>query len=198
MTSRILQLGFLILAVTGVGITYYAFSTTRQSVSQTPGSAMTASESAASSNFPVHAAPKSLPALSFVDGDRQKRTLASFKGKLVLLNIWATWCTPCREEMPTLDRLQAKLGSAQFEVVALSIDRAEVSLIEKFYEELDLDALAVYVDPTGSASTILNVIGIPATLLINPQGDEMGRLLGPAQWDAPAMIEAIQRYLPAE
>ncbi|NND92060.1 MAG: TlpA family protein disulfide reductase, partial [Granulosicoccus sp.] len=105
---------------------------------------------------------------------------------------------PCREEMPTLDRLQAKLGSAQFEVVALSIDRAEVSLIEKFYEELDLDALAVYVDPTGSASTILNVIGIPATLLINPQGDEMGRLLGPAQWDAPAMIEAIQRYLPAE
>lgn len=159
---------------------------------------MPASESATSSRFPVHAAPKSLPALSFVDGDRQKRTLASFKGKLVLLNIWATWCTPCREEMPTLDRLQAKLGSAQFEVVALSIDRAEVSLIEKFYEELDLDALAVYVDPTGSASTMLNVIGIPATLLINPQGDEMGRVLGPAEWDAPEMVEAIQRYLPAE
>lgn len=100
--------------------------------------------------------------------------------------------------MPTLDRLQAKVGSARFEVVALSIDRAEVSLIEKFYEELGLDALAVYVDPTGSAATTLNVIGIPATLLINPQGDETGRLLGPAEWDAPEMVEAIQHYLPAE
>ena len=198
MTSRIPQLGILILVVTAVGITYYAFSEIRQSVSQTPATAMPVSEPATAFGFPVHAVPKSLPALAFVDGDRQKRTLASFKGKLVLLNIWATWCTPCREEMPTLDRLQAKLGSDQFEVIALSIDRAEVSLIEKFYEELGLDALAVYVDPTGSASTTLNVIGIPATLLINSQGEEMGRVLGPAEWDAPEMVEAIQHYLPAE
>ena len=198
MTSRILQLGFLILVVTAVGITYYAFSKTRQSVSRTPATPLSASEPATSIGFPVHAVPTSLPALAFVDGDRQKRTLASFKGKLVLLNIWATWCTPCREEMPTLDRLQAKLGSDQFEVIALSIDRAEVSLIEKFYEVLGLDALAVYVDPTGSASTTLNVIGIPATLLINSQGEEMGRVLGPAEWDAPEMVEAIQHYLPAE
>ncbi len=184
--------------MTGVVITYYAFSQSRESGSQTSATATPALDSSTSFNFPVHEESKSLPALAFFDGDRQKRTLALFQGKLILLNIWATWCTPCQEEMPTLDRLQAKLGSTEFEVVALSIDRTEVSLIENFYEELDLDALAVYVDPTGSATTILNVMGIPATFLINPQGDEIGRVLGPAKWDAPEMVETIRRYLPAE
>ncbi len=198
MTSRTLQLWLLSLVVTGVVIIDYAFSQSRESGSQTPATATPASDSSTSLSFPVHEEPKSLPALAFVDGDRQKRTLASFQGKLILLNIWATWCTPCREEMPTLGRLQAKLGSTAFEVVALSIDRAEVSLIENFYQELGLDALAVYVDPTGSATSTLNVMGIPATLLINPQGDEIGRVLGPAKWDAPKMVETIQRYLPAE
>lgn len=116
----------------------------------------------------------------------------------MLLNIWATWCGPCREEMPTLDRLQVQLGSKAFEVVALSIDNTVVTTIDKFYEELNLDALAVYVDPTGSAMTILNVKGIPATLLISPQGKEIGRMLGPAEWDAPEIVETIRQYLPAE
>ena len=100
--------------------------------------------------------------------------------------------------MPTLDRLQAQLGSKAFEVVALSIDNADITRIENFYKELNLDSLAAYVDPTGSAMTILNVNGIPATLLISPQGEELGRMLGPAEWDAPEIVETIRQYLPGE
>lgn len=198
MKSRTIQLSYFILMVLGLVFFGYIYSQTREPVSQNSVDSLTASEPVSTSGLPIHSEPKSLPELAFVDGDRQKRTLSSFKGKLILLNIWATWCTPCREEMPTLDRLQAKLGSTEFEVIALSIDRAEISVIKNFYEELGLDSLAAYVDPTGTAATTLDVMGIPATLLINPQGDEIGRVLGPAEWDAPTIVDTIQRHLPAQ
>lgn len=195
MISRTLLLGVLLMIVSGVTtVILVSYFSTEQTLT------INSSESVPSTslNFPIHEGPKTLPALSFVDGNRQKRTLASFKEKLVLLNIWATWCGPCREEMPTLDRLQAQLGSKAFEVVALSIDNADITRIENFYKELNLDSLAAYVDPTGSAMTILNVNGIPATLLISPQGEESGRMLGPAEWDAPEIVETIRQYLPGE
>ncbi len=196
-TLRTLQLGILLMIVVGA-VTFYLLSRSPESIELTTPVPSTESVASASSGFPIHDEPKPLPALAFIDGNRQKRTLASFEGKLVLLNIWATWCAPCREEMPTLDRLQAMLGSTSFEVVALSIDNAEVSLIEDFYAELGLEALADYVDPAGSAMTALNVVGIPATLLLSPQGDEIGRMLGPAEWDAPEMVDTIRMYLSAE
>lgn len=195
MILRTLLLGVLLMIVTGVTtVVLVSYFSAEQTLT------INSSESVPSTSlrFPIHEEPKPLPALSFVDGNRQKRTLASFKEKLVLLNIWATWCGPCREEMPTLDRLQAQLGSKAFEVVALSIDNADITLIEDFYEELNLDSLATYVDPTGSAMAILNVNGIPATLLVSPQGEELGRMLGPAEWDAPEIVETIRQYLPAE
>lgn len=195
MISRTLLLGVLLMIVTGVTtVVLVSYFSAEQTLT------INSSESVPSTSlrFPIHEEPKPLPALSFVDGTRQKRTLASFKEKLVLLNIWATWCGPCREEMPTLDRLQAQLGSKAFEVVALSIDNADITLIENFYEELNLDSLATYVDPTGSAMAILNVNGIPATLLVSPQGEELGRMLGPTEWDAPEIVETIRQYLPAE
>ena len=195
MILRTLLLGVLLMIVTGVTtVVLVSYFSAEQTLT------INSSESVPSTSlrFPIHEEPKPLPALSFVDGNRQKRTLASFKEKLVLLNIWATWCGPCREEMPTLDRLQAQHGSKAFEVVALSIDNADITLIEDFYEELNLDSLATYVDPTGSAMAILNVNGIPATLLVSPQGEELGRMLGPAEWDAPEIVETIRQYLPAE
>lgn len=195
MILRTLLLGVLLMIVTGVTtVVLVSYFSAEQTLT------INSSESVPSTSlrFPIHEEPKPLPALSFVDGNRQKRTLASFKEKLVLLNIWATWCGPCREEMPTLDRLQAQLGSKAFEVVALSIDNADITLIEDFYEELNLDSLATYVDPTGSAMAILNVNGIPATLLVSPQGEELGRMLGPTEWDAPEIVETIRQYLPAE
>src|SRR3546814_15160392 len=92
----------------------------------------------------LHEAPRTVAELRFNDGNGKSVTLTDFRGKLVLLNIWATWCGPCREEMPTLDRLQERLGGPEFEVVALSIDRAGIGAVREFYAELRVQQLAKY------------------------------------------------------
>lgn len=139
--------------------------------------------------------PKALPDLRFVDGEGRKRALADFKGKVVLLNVWATWCTPCRKEMPTLDRLQNTLGGADFQVVALSIDRQGLDVVRKFYGEIGIKHLAVYVDRSSRAVRDLSAAGLPTTLLIDRAGREIGRLVGPAEWDAPGMMAFIRRQI---
>src|SRR5260370_9861215 len=102
-------------------------------------------------NLVLNAAPKPIPAISFEDGQRQKRSLADFNGKVVVLNIWATWCGPCREEMPALDRVQAALGGPEFAVVPLSIDRG-IEKITKFYAEIGIRNLLIYIDAAGRAT----------------------------------------------
>ena len=139
--------------------------------------------------------PRPLPELRFVDGEGRPLTLADFRGKVILLNLWATWCIPCIAEMPTLDRLQAKLGGPDFQVIVLAIDIGGLPLVEKFYRALKLKALGIYVDKTARARVALGVAGIPTTLLIDRQGREIGRLAGPAEWDNPEAIKAIRRYL---
>lgn len=139
--------------------------------------------------------PRALPELQFVDGEGRALTLASFRGKVVLLNIWATWCLPCRREMPTLDRLQAQLGGPDFEILALSIDRQGLSAVAAFYEELGLGALGMYVDSSSKASQSLAVVGIPTTLLVDRSGDEIGRLVGPYDWDDPEMISFLRAQI---
>ncbi|HEX9274794.1 MAG TPA: TlpA disulfide reductase family protein [Casimicrobiaceae bacterium] len=141
--------------------------------------------------------PRPVANVEFEDGQGRKRTLADFRGKVVLLNIWATWCVPCRTEMPTLDRLQSRLGSENFEVVALSIDRGGQPAVRSFYDEIDVRALPIYVDATTEALAKLGVIGVPTTLLIDREGREVARYTGPAQWDRPEVIATIERYLPA-
>lgn len=143
-------------------------------------------------NFVLHAAPKPIPAVAFEDGQGRKRNLSEFRGKVVLLNIWATWCSPCRREMPLLDRLQSQLGGAGFEVLALSIDRAGIEPVRKFYSDTDLRNLAIYVDTSGKAPRELGTFGVPATLLIDREGRELGRLTGPAEWDAPDFVEFLK------
>jgi thiol-disulfide isomerase/thioredoxin len=143
----------------------------------------------------IHDTPQPVPALSFVDGEGQELSLADFRGKTILLNIWATWCVPCRKEMPALDRLQAKLGGSGFEVMPLSIDRDGLSKVKAFYEELGLKAIGIYVDTSGKAAYRLGAVGIPTTLLINPDGLEAGRLVGPAEWDSPELVNIIQQQL---
>ena len=139
--------------------------------------------------------PRALPELRFVDGEGRPLTLADFRGKVILLNIWATWCIPCLREMPTLDRLQAKLGGPRFEVVVLSIDIGGVGVVKKFYRALRLEALGIYVDKTTRARIALGITGIPTTLLIDRQGREIGRFAGPAEWDSQEAIKTIRRYL---
>ena len=147
--------------------------------------------------FNIHPQPRVLPTLRFADEKEFAMTLQDFRGKIVLLNIWATWCVPCREEMPTLDRLQAKLGGPDFEVVALSIDRGGPFVVSTFYSEIGIRALRIYVDKTGEASANLGVAGIPTTLLIDRESREIGRKIGPAAWDSPEVVKVIQGYLVA-
>ncbi len=144
------------------------------------------------SMMPLNEKPRSLKPVSFVNAEGSDFDLSHWRGKFVLLNIWATWCAPCREEMPTLDNLQQQLGGRDFEVVALSIDRAGVGVVEKFYKKIGIKHLSIYVDQTMKASTDLGAYGLPTTLLISPEGLELGRLAGPATWDSPEMVSFLR------
>src|SRR5216684_2766032 len=139
--------------------------------------------------------PLQLPDLAFEDADGRAKKLSDWRGKIVLVNLWATWCVPCRREMPALERLQAKLGGAAFIVLPLSIDRGGLPPVKRFYEELGLEALGIFVDQSGAATSKLATTGVPTTLLIDRDGREIGRLLGAAEWDSPEAIALIRRYL---
>lgn len=147
------------------------------------------------SGFVMHAKPLALPTVAFQASDRQKRSLDDFRGRVVLLNLWATWCAPCRAEMPTLDALQMLLGGPGFEVVALSLDRGGANDVESFYRELGLRHLAVYVDPSTDAQRSLGVFGLPTTLLIDAGGFELGRLIGPTEWDSREMVGFLRSFI---
>jgi thiol-disulfide isomerase/thioredoxin len=155
----------------------------------------TASDAAVDFAFTRLARPRPLPALRFAAADGRELTLADFRGRAVLLNLWATWCGPCRQEMPTLDRLQQRLGGPRFQVVALSIDRLGLAAVAPFYKKLRLDALAVYLDPSGQSAAALDVPGLPTSLLIDAEGREIARKIGPAAWDRPAIVQKIERWL---
>ena len=138
------------------------------------------------------AVPQTVPEVGFQGKAGTPLTLADFRGRVVLLNIWATWCAPCREEMPALDRLQHALGGPDFEVVALSIDKDGMGAVGRFYEEIGIRALAPYVDPSMRAGAALRIVGVPTTLLLDRQGRERWRKTGPEKWDAPEIVEALR------
>jgi len=168
-----------------------------------PGSASkTAQGSSASpllrgamTTFVLKKPPAELPDIRFVNGKGEEVTLKSFTGKVVLLNLWATWCAPCREEMPALERLQRQLGSDKFEVVALAVDKAGLDGARKFLKDNKIEGLELFADPTARVGTELKVIGMPTTILINAEGRELGRLIGPAAWDSPEAKRLIESYL---
>jgi thiol-disulfide isomerase/thioredoxin len=157
--------------------------------------ALSSAAAAAEPKFVMLDPPRALPDVRFVDGDGRNRALSDFKGKTVLLNIWATWCVPCRKEMPTLARLASALGSNDFEVVALSIDRGGPDVVRKFYGEIGIAHLAIHVDRSGKAFRDLAVVGLPTTIFIDRAGREIGRLVGPAEWDAPETIDTLRRLI---
>lgn len=137
--------------------------------------------------------PVAVADIKFLDGEGRETSLSAFRGKVILLNLWATWCAPCRREMPALDRLQKTLGSESFEVVALAVDRTGLEQAKKFLAEAKVESLKTYADPTARAGSALHAVGLPTTILIDKEGRERGRLPGPAEWDsaaAKALIEA--------
>ena len=145
----------------------------------------------------VAKSPQKVPNLAFEDGAGKKLTLADFKGKTVLLNLWATWCVPCRKEMPTLDALEQKLGSPDFQVVAVNIDTRDAEKPKAFLKEIGVKGLAYYADPSAKSFQDLKAVGrafgMPTTLLVDRSGCEIGTIAGPAEWasdDAVKMIKA--------
>lgn len=140
--------------------------------------------------------PAALRDVRFTDTEGALVTLMDKRGRVVLINFWATWCPPCIREMPSLDRLQARFDKSVFEVVLISEDR-DPAVIEPFYERLGLKNLAAYHDPRSRMSRQLAVGGLPTTILIDGNGNEVGRVVGPAEWDSPAALELIRRYIGA-
>jgi thiol-disulfide isomerase/thioredoxin len=136
--------------------------------------------------------PLDVPPIKIDGGAKGPMSIDSFKGKVVLLNVWATWCHPCRGEMPDLDKLQAQLGGKNFEVVALNIDRGGIDAPKKFLAETGATHLGLFHDPSGNAFSDLRVVGMPTTLLLNRNGKEIGRMIGPAKWDSPDAVRLIK------
>ncbi len=145
--------------------------------------------------FVFRKAPEALREATFQDASGKERTLADWRGKVVLVNLWATWCLPCRKEMPSLDRLQKELGSDKFEVVAISVDRKGLEASKKFLDETKVKELGLYVDATARMTSTFKVVGLPATLLLDAEGREIGRLLGPAEWDSEDAKRLIRSVL---
>lgn len=150
---------------------------------------------AAPQGFAVHETPQEVANVSFVTADGSSMTLDEFRGRVVLLNVWATWCVPCREEMPTLDALEAELGGPGFEVLALSIDRGGAGVVQRFFDEIGISRLIMYLDTTMRSATALRAFGLPTTLLIGRDGREIGRLVGPADWNDPEMVAFLRQYV---
>jgi thiol-disulfide isomerase/thioredoxin len=140
-------------------------------------------------------APAPLPDVAFHGPDGAEHRLADWKGQVVVVNFWATWCAPCREEMPALDRLQAALGDDRFAVITIATGRNAPAAIDRFFEETGVQHLPRYNDPRQELARQMGVLGLPVTVLIDADGQEIGRLTGGAAWDgaeALALLRAVK------
>ncbi len=146
-------------------------------------------------NFVQHEKPVAVADVAFKDAEGVELKLSDFHGRVVMLNLWATWCAPCRREMPALDALQAKYGGDDFIVLALSQDRKGVDAVKKFYAEIGVKSLVVYIDQRAKSSRKLRAPGLPTTLLLGRDGQELGRLIGPAEWASEDSEHLVEYFL---
>ena len=141
-------------------------------------------------------APLRLPDLAFEDVDGKAKKLSDWRGKTVLLNLWATWCVPCRKEMPALDELQAKLGSKDFEVVAVNIDTRDPEKPKNFLKEAKLTRLGYFTDQKAKVfqdlKSVGRALGMPTSVLVDAQGCEIGTIAGPAEWASEDAVKLIK------
>lgn len=140
--------------------------------------------------------PKISPTTAFHDADGRDIRLGDLKGQVTLVNFWATWCAPCIKEMPSLSRLQATLGSEDFQIAVVSIDREGFEVTEPFLENLGVQNLTSYLDHSTRLTIEVGAIGLPTTILLNRNGEIVGRTIGPANWDskdAKRLISALMK-----
>ncbi len=141
-----------------------------------------------------HSAPKPAGTVDFMTFDGAPLNLSDWQGKWVVLNFWATWCAPCRKEMPMLSDLQTELGGESFEVVTIATSRNPPAKMKAFFDEIGVDNLPLHRDPKSSLARQMAVLGLPVTLILNPDGKEVARLTGDADWSsesAKAVLAAL-------
>jgi len=145
-------------------------------------------------NLVVTDGPIEPPPIAFTDEAGEELSLADFRGTPVAVHFWATWCFPCRAEMPTMDALQRELGD-ELVILPLSLDRDGAPLVRKYYDDHDLITLPVMIDEKMKAGRTLRVHGVPATVFINADGAEVARVLGDRDWSDPDVIELVRHII---
>ena len=143
----------------------------------------------------IHDAPVAAPGLPYRRADGTEGALSDYAGQHVVLNFWATWCAPCREEMPSLQALQTELGGEAFAVVTLATGRNPPQAIRRFFEETGVTDLPQYRDIDQQIAREMGIFGLPITVILNPEGQEIARLRGDAHWDSPEAIALIEALL---
>lgn len=143
-----------------------------------------------------HAEPKDMARVGFLDVNGNKTNLDVYKGKVVLLNIWATWCPPCRAEMPSIDALQAELGGDDFAVVTIAMGRNPVEAIKKFFADTNIKHLPILRDPKQKFSRANGIFGLPTTIILNTEGQEIARMPGDADWHSKEAVTLLKALLP--
>jgi thiol-disulfide isomerase/thioredoxin len=138
--------------------------------------------------------PFTAPAISLADTNGRPVELSELRGKLVLVNLWATWCEPCLREMPSLERLQSRLGE-RIAVLAVSEDRGGNKTVEPFIAKLGLKSVKIYIDPKSEVGHAFGVRGLPTSFLIDREGKVLGRVEGAAEWDSPKILGVLESLL---
>jgi len=143
-----------------------------------------------------HSEPRDLRSKGFLNEDGTESSMDVYKGKVVLLNYWATWCAPCREEMPAIDALQTELGGDHFAVVPIATGRNPVPAVKKFFAQINVQSLPILLDPTQTMSRSNGAFGLPTTIILNAQGQEIARMVGDADWHSPEALKILKALLP--
>jgi thiol-disulfide isomerase/thioredoxin len=142
--------------------------------------------------FELAKTPKPLPDFAFVNAEDKPLKLSDYKGKVVLVNFWATWCAPCVKEMPSLDKLQAEMGRDKFIVLPLSLDGPSKPKVAPFYQDKKLTELGIYFDKGRKTMQAVDVNVLPTSILVDAEGRELGRIEGEADWEKPEAVALMK------
>jgi thiol-disulfide isomerase/thioredoxin len=145
-----------------------------------------------------HTAAKAVPAVYFATADGDQKQLSDFQGKVVLLNFWATWCAPCRIEMPMLSELQTEFGGKNFEVVTIATGRNAPGALKRFFDKAGIENLPRHRDIKQQLARKMAILGLPITVILNRQGKEIARLRGDADWSSDSAKSIISALIEIE
>jgi thiol-disulfide isomerase/thioredoxin len=142
--------------------------------------------------------PQAVPLTTFIDESDAVHSLEQFRGKYVVLNFWATWCAPCRHEMPMLSNLATQMADKPVAVVTIATGRNSLTGMRKFFDEIGVDNLPLFRDPKQKLAREMAVLGLPVTVIIDPAGNEIARLRGDATWDGDSAVAIINALAASE